>query len=76
MLLLQGFEPISTVVHEKLLSLLSQHLAIGGMPQVVSAWSLENNPRTIAALHQGLISSYRQDFYKYAKITGKTGITL
>ena len=63
----QGFELMSPIVHEKLLGLLSQYLAIGGMPQIVDAWNAENNTRTIAALHQGLISSYRQDFYKYTK---------
>ncbi|MFA6262908.1 MAG: AAA family ATPase [Candidatus Babeliales bacterium] len=63
----QGFEPISDVIHEKLLSLLSHYLAIGGMPQVVDAWRTENDPRLVATFHQGLISSYRQDFYKYAK---------
>jgi len=63
----QDFQPMSDLVHEKLLSLLSQYLAIGGMPRVVDAWRTENNPHDVATFHQELIRSYRQDFYKYAK---------
>jgi Predicted ATPase (AAA+ superfamily) len=63
----QGFQEMSTFVHQELLSLIGQYVAIGGMPQVVHAWCAEQNPRTIAQFHQALINSYRQDFYKYAK---------
>jgi predicted AAA+ superfamily ATPase len=58
---------MSIVIHDKIMSLFAQYNALGGMPQVVDVWRNTQDLSQCAAIHQSLISSYRQDFYKYAK---------
>jgi predicted AAA+ superfamily ATPase len=58
---------ISVVAHERLLVLLKQYLAIGGMPEVVQAWVNHQNAARCLKIQQNLIAAYRQDFNKYAK---------
>jgi predicted AAA+ superfamily ATPase len=58
---------MSSVVHEKILGLLAQYSALGGMPHVVEVWRTTQDATACAAIHQALLSSYRQDFYAYAK---------
>ncbi|MFH1832388.1 MAG: ATP-binding protein [bacterium] len=58
---------MSSVIHDKLIGLLAQYTALGGMPQVVDVWRNTQDLFQCAAIHQSLLSSYRQDFYKYAK---------
>jgi len=60
-------EPISTPIHNKILSLLGEYIAIGGMPGVVECWIETKDPSRCFALHHALIDTYRQDFVKYAK---------
>ena len=60
-------EPISKPVHNKILSILGEYLAIGGMPGVVECWKETKDPSRCFALHHSLIDTYRQDFVKYAK---------
>ncbi len=58
---------ISEVIHQKLLSVVGQYLAIGGMPEVVSYLIQSKNPRDIFSIYGRLIDTYRQDFEKYSK---------
>ena len=60
-------EKMSTILHDKLINLLAQYSALGGMPQVVDVWRATQDISQCVAIHQSLLSSYRQDFYKYAK---------
>ena len=60
-------QEISVVVHNKLLELLGEYLAIGGMPDSVQNWIDKRNPLGCAKIHSRLISTYRQDFTKYAR---------
>jgi predicted AAA+ superfamily ATPase len=60
-------QEISSVIHDKLIILLAQYSAIGGMPQAVDMWRKTQDLQQCVAVHQSLISSYRQDFYKYAR---------
>jgi len=59
-------EPLSEPVHNKLLSLLGEYIAIGGMPGVVDCWITTKDPSRCFALHHALLDTYRQDFVKYA----------
>jgi predicted AAA+ superfamily ATPase len=58
---------MSTVIHDRLIGLFAQYNALGGMPQAVDVWRSMQDLLQCAAIHQSLLSSYRQDFYKYAK---------
>jgi len=60
-------QEISTVIHDKLIGLFGHYTALGGMPEVVDVWRNTQDLFQCAAIHQSLLSSYRQDFYKYAK---------
>jgi len=60
-------ESESEVVHKKILEILREYLAIGGMPEVVDCWVKTKDLRACTKIHQSIIQSYRQDFGKYAK---------
>jgi predicted AAA+ superfamily ATPase len=58
--------PISDIVHNKLLSLLGEYLAIGGMPQAVKCWQENKDVLGCPRFQRSILSAYRQDFGKYA----------
>lgn len=60
-------EPITDVIHHKILGLVGQYLAIGGMPEVVLRWTESKNPRQCFSIYHRIIDTYRQDFGKYCK---------
>lgn len=60
-------QEMSPVIHDKLIGLWAQYNALGGMPQVVDVWHKTQDLQECAAIHQSLLSSYRQDFHKYAR---------
>lgn len=60
-------EHFSEVIHDKLMDLVGEYFAIGGMPEAVSKWVELKNPKECFQIHHNLIISYRQDFEKYAK---------
>lgn len=59
-------EPISEVVHDRILEKLREYLAIGGMPEVVASWVKKKDPVECSKIHHTILNSYRQDFGKYA----------
>lgn len=59
-------EPFSSTIHDKLLKLLGEYLAIGGMPEAVLIWQQTNDLKLALNVHHTLIDTYRQDFNKYA----------
>ncbi|MCB1108276.1 MAG: ATP-binding protein [Chlamydiia bacterium] len=60
-------EHLSEIIHNQLLDLLGQYLAIGGMPEAVRAWIETNDPRASFEAQKGLLETYKLDFPKYAK---------
>lgn len=59
-------ESFSETIHYKLMDLVGEYLAIGGMPEAVAKWIESKNPKECFQIHHNLIASYRQDFEKYA----------
>ncbi len=59
--------PMSAVTHDRLLQLLKEYFAIGGMPEVVLSWAQKKNAVLCFEIQQTLVNAYRQDFNKYAK---------
>ena len=53
--------------HQKLLGLVGEYMAVGGMPEVVKKWVETENLKECGAVHQDLIDTFRQDFLKYAR---------
>lgn len=62
-----SWDPISDIVHQSLLSLVKEYLAIGGMPEVLQTWIDYADIQKCFQLQQNLITAYRQDFVKYSK---------
>jgi len=59
-------EKFSETIHLKLIDLVGEYLAIGGMPEAIAKWIESKNPKECFQVHHNLIASYRQDFEKYA----------
>ncbi len=53
--------------HTRILELLSEYLAFGGMPAVLTWWLQTKNPVQSSSLHHTILQTYKQDFNKYAK---------
>lgn len=62
-------EPFNSAIHDTAIKLLGEYLAIGGMPAAVDAWKTTGNYRECIAIHQDILTAYRQDFEKYTKTT-------
>lgn len=63
-----GFDnPMPEVAHKKLIGLLGEYFALGGMPAVVHNWVKKNDPYLCFKTQQTLLDDYRQDFEKYAR---------
>jgi len=60
-------KPLGSPIHEHTLNLLSEYLAVGGMPEAVSTWINNKNALECSKIHHTIIDTYRQDFNKYAK---------
>ncbi len=58
---------VSEVIHDKILSLLGNYLAIGGMPQAVACWKKLLNLHACSQIPQNLVAAYQYDFVKYGK---------
>ncbi len=60
-------QPLIEPVHDKILELVAQYLALGGMPKIVKCWVSTKNALKCSHLHASLIDTYRQDFGEYGK---------
>jgi hypothetical protein len=60
-------EPFSEPLHEKLLGVVGEYLAIGGMPEAVKEWVKTKQSRESKIVHSDLLFNYQQDFEKYSK---------
>jgi predicted AAA+ superfamily ATPase len=58
---------ISDIVHQQLLQVLGEYLAIGGMPEAVKCWQETKDVLKCPKIHKSILSTYRQDFAKYAR---------
>lgn len=57
---------VPTAVHEELLKLVKTYLLLGGMPAILSSYFSEHNLQHCQHLQTSLLSTYRNDFGKYA----------
>jgi hypothetical protein len=60
-------QEVPQAIHGELLRLLRQYLVVGGMPASVAAFLGPGTHRDSEAERQAIISTYREDFAKYAK---------
>lgn len=60
-------EKQTELVHDTLLNLLGEYIAIGGMPQAVESWRTTKNLQDCTQILQLLADAYKYDFAKYGK---------
>ncbi len=56
-------------IHEELLRLIREYMALGGMPAVLSAYLQTKSVLQCQDIQSDILSTYRRDFGKYAKIS-------
>lgn len=67
--LLEGLNriaPLAEPLHEELINLLKKYYYVGGMPEAVENYSLQNDLFEIKKIHKEIINSYILDFAKHA----------
>ncbi len=62
-------DTIEDVVHSRLLTLLREYCSLGGMPAVIAEYLQTKNLQRCGELQTAVLSTYRNDFGKYAKHT-------
>lgn len=60
-------QEMSDIIHSKILHLLGNYLAIGGMPQAVVCWQTMLNLHACSQIPHNLAAAYQYDFVKYGK---------
>ena len=60
-------QPIDPTIHQELNTLFQQYLITGGMPEVVAQFAKSHDMTVCSQIQTNLLSTYRQDFGKYAK---------
>ena len=63
----QWGDSIPNIAHEKLLELVKEYMILGGMPAVIENYLTTRNMRSAQAMQYSLMSTYENDFSKYAK---------
>ncbi len=58
---------INRAIHNRLIKLLGEYIAVGGMPEAVSCWTETKDCRECLRIHRSLAETFRQDFGKYSK---------
>lgn len=62
-------EEIPKPIHEKLMDITKIYFIIGGMPESIQAYLEDNTFQTSEKVKQSILSTYRDDFGKYALTT-------
>lgn len=60
-------EDVPSSIHDEFMQLVKRFLVTGGMPEAVSVFLNSNSYRECESVQQSIISTYRDDFNKYAK---------
>lgn len=66
--------PLTSLLHEKSLRLFQKYLVIGGMPEVVSSYLLQNDLLEVQRILNDLIISLEDDFAKYKRFVSGSRI--
>ncbi|MBI5488088.1 MAG: ATP-binding protein [Deltaproteobacteria bacterium] len=59
-------EEVPEAIHAKLLDLFRTFVVVGGMPEAVAAYLVRNNFREAEEVKHSILSTYKEDFGKYA----------
>ena len=59
-------KPFNMVLHKRANQLFKEYLMVGGMPESIATWINSHSLEELAATHNNLINTYKDDFSKYA----------
>lgn len=59
-------DDIPEVIHQRLMTLIKQHLAVGGMPEAVAAYATSRDYLLCEEVKQDLLATFIDDFAKYS----------
>lgn len=68
--------PLDGPLHAKALTLLSEYMVVGGMPEAVREWVERRDIPACKRTHQDIVENYRQDFGKYARLRQREHVEL
>lgn len=60
-------EPLSDVLHEKLVELFRTFIMVGGMPEAVVTWIDSKDYLQCQSVHNEIVTTYEDDFGKYSR---------
>lgn len=60
--------PLEGPLHAKALSLFSEYMVVGGMPEAVQEWVTRRELHSCLKIQRDIVENYRQDFGKYARV--------
>lgn len=61
-------ENIPNIFHDKLIEKLKMYFVIGGMPEVVKAWTFDNDIKEVDKILMSILDAYEADFGKHTPI--------
>lgn len=64
-------EKVEKVFHEKMLSLFTNYIVVGGFPEVVKTFVTTNDYQRVLKNQENIINDYKDDIAKYGGITAK-----
>lgn len=59
--------PFTETIHEKIISLLGEYFATGGMPEAVQEWCDTQDLNAVMQVQSSIVNGYIQDIPKYAR---------
>lgn len=68
--------PPQSVIHEELMKLIKEYVALGGMPAVIAAYLQTKSLYQMQDVQSDILATYRGDFGKYAKKTNHRYLNL
>lgn len=69
-------QPVEPSLHQKFLDLFYRYLIVGGMPEAVQDYVLQQNISAVNQIQQNILNLYRLDVLKYAAEQEKTRISM
>lgn len=65
---------VDELTHKRMLELFKEYIVVGGMPDVINEFILNNNFSNVLKIQRRIVNDYKDDIIKYASVNDKTKI--
>lgn len=65
---------VDELTHKRMLELFKEYIVVGGMPDVVNEFILNNNFSNVLKIQRRIVNDYKDDIVKYASVNDKAKI--